>query len=498
MTTAPTSRILLVDDNQQNRYVLSRILQRAKFAVEECATGQGALERVQSRPDVVVLDVKLPDISGYEVCRRIKNNPVTAAVPVLQISASFVSNESKAQALEGGADGYLTHPIDATVLVATVNSLLRLKQAEIAARQSAEQWQATVDALSESLVLLNMDNRIVRCNRAFKELCGKNCGEIIGGDCVAVLKELLGVVDFLNNTRPSRYVTEWQHDTRWFHITVDPVLSGEQRIGSIVVLADITERKVAEESLRDAEKLAATGRMAQTIAHEINNPLEALTNLIYLTQSAEPGTNVQEYLRMATMELARVARITKQVLAFHRETKTAVALDFHDLIQSALLLYSAQVQGRQICIDYKSAPLPSIQGFPGELRQALANLIGNAIEATPASGKITLRARPSCRNGVRGIVFTVYDRGSGIPPAIRQRILEPFFTTKELKGTGLGLWLTKSIVMKHSGSLRFHSSYLSGRSGTCFKVFLPERQTQVTEESGLSVEEYRANLAAQP
>ena len=122
MTARHTSRILLVDDTEQNRYVLSRILARAGLEVEQCTTGREALERVKDCPDLVILDVKLPDLSGYEVCRRIKTDPVTRSVPVLQISASFVSNESKVQALEGGADGYLTHPIDATVLVATVKS----------------------------------------------------------------------------------------------------------------------------------------------------------------------------------------------------------------------------------------------------------------------------------------------------------------------------------------------------------------------------------------
>ncbi|MCU1256187.1 MAG: histidine kinase,histidine kinase,PAS proteinResponse regulator receiver domain, partial [Candidatus Angelobacter sp.] len=143
MTARETSRVLLVDDMEQNRYVLSRILARAGLEVEQCSTGREALERVKDCPDLVILDVKLPDLSGYEVCRRIKTDPATRSVPVLQISASFVSNESKVQALEGGADGYLTHPIDATVLVATVKSLLRLKQAELISRQSAQQWQST-------------------------------------------------------------------------------------------------------------------------------------------------------------------------------------------------------------------------------------------------------------------------------------------------------------------------------------------------------------------
>ena len=124
MTATQPSRVLLVDDMEQNRYVLSRILLHAGLEVEQCTTGKEALERVKSNPGLVIVDVKLPDISGYEVCRRIKADPATRSVPVLQISASFMSNESKVQALEGGADGYLTHPIDATVLVATVKSLL--------------------------------------------------------------------------------------------------------------------------------------------------------------------------------------------------------------------------------------------------------------------------------------------------------------------------------------------------------------------------------------
>ena len=200
MTTRETSRVLLVDDTEQNRYVLSRILARAGLEVEQCTTGKEALERVKSCPDLVILDVKLPDLSGYEVCRRIKTDPVTRSVPVLQISASFVSNESKVQALEGGADGYLTHPIDATVLVATVKSLLRLKQAELISRQSAQQWQSTVDALPEYLVLLDTENKVVRCNRAFVELSGKTFNEVIGHDGVAILRQVLGSADFLTHT----------------------------------------------------------------------------------------------------------------------------------------------------------------------------------------------------------------------------------------------------------------------------------------------------------
>jgi len=392
---------------------------------------------------------------------------------VLQISASFVSNESKVQALEGGADGYLTHPIDATVLVATVKSLLRLKQAELISRQSALEWQSTVDALPEYLVLLDTENKVVRCNRAFAALSGKAFNEVIGQDGMTILTHVLGDADFLMHTETSRYVAEQQHGQNWFLVTADAVMTGEQRFGSIVVLTNITERKLAEETLRHTEKLAATGRLAQTIAHEINNPLEALTNLIYLSTHTDDQGQVQEFLKQATKELERVAKITKQILSFHRETKIAVVLDFQDMVQSVLGLYAVQMETKHITVDYKKGAPFNIHGFPGELRQVFANLIGNAIDASPEGGCLYIRLRKDSSHGVPGVVFTIHDQGPGIPKELRNRVLEPFFTTKELKGSGLGLWLANSLVTKHRGTLRFRSRRVSGGAGTCFRVFLP-------------------------
>jgi signal transduction histidine kinase len=248
-------------------------------------------------------------------------------------------------------------------------------------------------------------------------------------------------------------------------------MTGEQRFGSIVVLTNITERKLAEETLRHTEKLAATGRLAQTIAHEINNPLEALTNLIYLSTHTADQQQVQDFLKQATRELDRVAKITKQILSFHRETKVPVELDFQDMVQSVLALYVIQLEAKHITVNYKKGPAFCIHGFPGELRQVFANLIGNAIDASPDHGGLCIRIRKGSSQGVQGVVFTIHDDGPGIPKELRNRVLEPFFTTKELKGTGLGLWLANSLIVKHRGTLRFRSRRAS--AGTCFRVFLP-------------------------
>ena len=148
-------RILIVDDREENRYVLCRVLRQAGYDCTEMGSGREALKAAQSLPDLMILDVNLPEISGYEVCRRLKQDPHTSQISILQISASFVSSEDRARALEAGADGYLTHPIDSMVLVATVRALLRLRTAESVARKSADQWQSTFDALSEGLALVD-------------------------------------------------------------------------------------------------------------------------------------------------------------------------------------------------------------------------------------------------------------------------------------------------------------------------------------------------------
>ncbi len=466
-------RILIVDDREQNRYVLSRILRQAGYGCIELGTGAEALAHARTLPSLIILDVRLPDMSGYEVTRRVKQDPGTAHVPVLQISASMVSSESKAKALEAGADGYLVHPIDATVLVATVRALLRLHAAEAIARRSAEQWQSTFDALSEGVAFINSEGRLVRWNAAFAEICGFSFRFQAGDDASQLMQTLLGTSEPLRLDGPESYRTEFSINERAVQISINRVSAETADSGLVLVLSDITDRQLAEYALRTAEKISATGKLAHAIAHEINNPLEALTNLIYLAQASPSVEIIQGFLAHANEELARIARITRQTLAFHRDSQDPVALDIGRVVSEVVTLYQRSASARHVQIVCDNRPTPGVYGFHGQLSQVFGNLIRNAAEAAPPGSRVAVRVRPISRAGEPGTRVSIHDCGPGIPWHVRKKLFDPFFTTKELKGSGLGLWVSRNLVMKHRGTIRFRTSTRTGSSGTTFEVYLP-------------------------
>jgi len=466
-------RILIVDDREQNRYVLCRILRQARYECVEASGGDEALRLAATLPDVVVLDVNLPDMSGFEVCRRIKNDPATSQISVLQISAAMTSSENKTRALDAGADGYLIQPIDGAVLVATVRSLLRLKAAESLARQAAAQWQATFDALAEGLAVISDDRRLIRWNSAFAALSAPENPLFAGDDAAALLQRWPGATDALSRMPHERAPSEFTSGTRTLQLSVNHVDSDSGTGAMVVVVSDITDRKLAEYAVRTAEKIAATSKLANAIAHEINNPLESLVNLLYLAQSSSSIETIRHYLDSAGAELARISRITRQTLSFHRDTRAPVAIDIGGLVADVVDLFEKSAAARRIHLAFDRKPTLTIYGYPGQLGQVFGNLVRNAAEAAPPDSEISIRVRPVRRAGREGTRVTIHDRGFGIPLNVQKLMFDPFFTTKELRGSGLGLWVSRNLVMKHNGTIRFRSSTRPHHSGTTFEVFLP-------------------------
>ena len=215
--------------------------------------------------------------------------------------------------------------------------------------------------------------------------------------------------------------------------------------------------------------------MAATVAHEINNPLEAVTNLVYLAKGSAASNDVQEYLNAIEEELNRISLITKQTLGFYRETIAPSAVRVGEMLDPLISVFGKRARNKGIEIRLEIRHDPEIYAVAGEIRQLIANLLNNSIDAVDSGGLIRIRVGANRLNGKNptGIRITIADSGRGIPPADKSKLFEPFFTTKKDVGTGLGLWVCANIVQKHHGSIRVKSSTTPGRSWTIFSVFLP-------------------------
>ena len=242
------------------------------------------------------------------------------------------------------------------------------------------------------------------------------------------------------------------------------------------VLADVTDRKHSEEAMLRAEKLAVAGRLAASVAHEINNPLEAIANLLYLISISSSASEAHAHALRALEELMRVSLVTQSTLKFHRQAGIPKITRLSEVLESVLVLFRARLLAAEIGVEVRAEREVSIACMPSEAQQIFANLMSNAIEATPRGGKLVIRLRPSrdWRNrAVSGMRITFADSGTGMDRATMRRIFEPFFTTKTDTGTGLGMWVVAQLAERHNGHIRVWSTQRRDARGTVFSLFLP-------------------------
>src|SRR5215471_19368227 len=364
-------------------------------------------------------------------------------------------------------------------------------EAEPASRQDsyaeAARLAAIVESSEDAIASKDLNGIITSWNASAERMFGYQAEEIIGKSVMTIIPPelhkdedmILGKIrrgERLEHFETVRVTKSGQRLN--VSLTVSPIKDREGKIiGAAKIVRDITERKLTEQALRRAEKLAATGQLAATIAHEINNPMQALTNLLALVAyKTSLDENTRQLVSLAETEVRRMSHIVRQMLSFHRESARPVPLRITEVLEDVLELFVMRMRSNEIKVERRYEFNDEIPGFPVELRQLFANLISNAIEAIGQRGQIHIHvapwrdfARPE-RSGVRVLIA---DNGPGITPELRRRIFEPFFTTKAERGTGLGLWVVKGIVGRHEGSIRMRSSTTRGRSGTAFSVFLP-------------------------
>lgn len=314
---------------------------------------------------------------------------------------------------------------------------------------------------------------------SLEEVMGKNCRFLQGKDTDQVgvdsvrtaIRERREVVVILKNYRKDG-------TPFWNELSLSPIRNREGEVTHFVgIQTDVTARVEFEAALRESEKLAAVGRLASTIAHEINNPLESVMNLVYIAANSEKTDDTKKYLAMADAELQRVKLITAQSLRFFKQSTKPQSVHSSELLNSVLDLYGSRLINANVAIERRDRRSGKLTCMESEIRQVMNNLVGNAIDAmqTTGGGRLLIRTREATepRGGQRGVLFTFADTGSGIDSENLSSIYRPFFTTKGANGTGLGLWISSGIVDRHSGRLKVKSRRSAKGSGTVFQLFLP-------------------------
>jgi len=485
---SPGGRILVVDDDDAARYAKTRILRQTGYTILEASSGAEALQTIADQPPhLVLLDVRLPDINGMELCRRLKADPRTSEILILQMSATFRDDQAKIAGLECGADGYIAEPMEPSLFLATIAAYLRIQQAEQAVRDHALEWQATFNAIGDGIALLDTDGRIIRSNRALTLLLKTSEPELLNASLDSVLPPADGhEIIWSNLTAGARLSTERSAGDRIFALSIDPLSGPHGRLlGAVCIVSDITERKRMNERLWHTQKLESIGLLAGGVAHDFNNLITGiLGNASLALDSIYDPPSAEHALRDIIRASERAADLTRQLLAYAGKGKFVVErIDLSETVTAMLPLVKTSFS-RKIDLQLNVAPdLPAIEADRTQIEHIIMNVLINAAESIgDNSGKVTVTTKAveiakgegsqflSDRE-VRGdyVLLEVRDTGEGMSEETVRQIFDPFFTTKFM-GRGLGLSAVLGILRGHKGAIRVTSS---PGHGSTFELLFP-------------------------
>ena len=504
-------RILVVDDNAVTRYSVRRVLEHHQFVVEEAGTGGEGLVRLAAEAfAAVVLDVNLPDMSGFDIVRTLRAEPRTALLPVVHVSAASIATGDMITGLDAGADAYLIHPVDPNVLVATLRTLLRARNAEEALRLSEARFREIFEHIGAPIAVVDAQLHTQEANAAFQRLIGSatpcEAINVPGLDQCATVQALTaalgrrerwsGTLSILRDGAVRE--TEWrvspyrEPDLGLLFVedvTEQRLREREQRqeldTATSELAHQIAERQRTEIQLLQAQKMEALGKLTGGIAHDFNNLLTSIISGLDMIQLAVESNRIERVPRLAeiaTGSAHRAAALTQRMLAFARkQSLDAQPFDVNARVRSLEDMLRRSI-GENIALELQLAEAPLVAiADANQLENVVLNLVINARDALQGHGTIRIQSAPhtayndpELEDGDY-VAVNVIDDGSGIDPAILSQVFEPFFTTKPIgEGTGLGLSMTYGFARQSGGTARITSTL---GSGTTVALLLPRGLT---------------------
>jgi PAS domain S-box-containing protein len=455
------------------------MLDHHRFRVQEACDAATVLRIARTdRPDLILLETNLPDIDGFEVCRQLRADPVTAMIPVVHIGDS--SEAERFESSQSGAQQFVARPIQPDDLLTVIEDAMCTRCADESALVMAREWQATFDAISDGIAVVDGDGRIQRCNETLGRLLEREVTHLRSARCY----ELWGSLPkerqpyFRACESKRRETLDLEYHGRHLRISVDPVFNDFGNVtGAVQIVSDITERRQLEEQFRESQKFETIGTLAAGVAHDFNNLLTSIMGNASLVLGDLPTDSpLRERLDDVVRSSQRAADLTRQLLAYSGKGRhymqkvelSGLVRHIDDLIESAI--------PKKVALELRlAAGLPLIEADTNQLQQIVLNLVSNAAEAIgDDAGAISIATGLDHSS----VYLEVRDTGCGMEPEMKSRIFDPFFTTK-FTGRGLGLAAVAGIVRTHKGSVQVNSA---PGQGSTFRVFFPaaEEPSQVT------------------